>query len=311
MKAQKITYAVLLAAVLLMSVFSMASQAVTTGSITINLSHSQTEASLADVSFRLYYVASAKVGDGGINYEWISPYDESNIELGDLQDASLPIHLAFFSQSNDLPFTEKSTDENGVLVFSNLRAGLYLVVFATGEYTSSPFLVSVPNYDSVKKEWDYDVDASPKISDDDVTDVVPDTYISVIKEWQGAMDHPGSVTVVLLRDYKEYKKIQLNELNNWHYRFDDLPKNHVWNVVEMQVPDGYTVSYETSSNTVTIINKSDKADEPTSEGQTKPEEDKLVQTGQLNWPVPVFATLGLLLFGIGWAMLNINRRETE
>jgi len=33
--------------------------------------------------------------------------------------------------------------------------------------------------------------------------------------------------------------------------------------------------------------------------ETKP---KLPQTGQLNWPIPVLAVLGLLLFSAGWAM---------
>ena len=45
------------------------------------------------------------------------------------------------------------------------------------------------------------------------------------------------------------------------------------------------------------------------ESTTKPEE--LIDTGQLNWPVPVFSVAGLLLFSIGWAMLNLGKREEE
>ena len=33
-----------------------------------------------------------------------------------------------------------------------------------------------------------------------------------------------------------------------------------------------------------------------------PDDPKLPQTGQLNWPVPVFTVLGLLLFAIGWLL---------
>ena len=137
-----------------------------------------------------------------------------------------------------------------------------------------------------------------------------ETYISVVKKWETNKSHPASVTVVLLRDYEEYAKIQLNESNNWYYRWDDLSADHVWSVVEENVPDGYTVSYVTSSNTVTIINKSEDKSETT----TKPsdgEDDKLVQTGQLNWPVPVCAIAGLLLFSIGWAVLNFGKKESE
>ena len=37
----------------------------------------------------------------------------------------------------------------------------------------------------------------------------------------------------------------------------------------------------------------------------------LEQTGQLNWPVPVLSIAGLLLFSIGWAMLNLGKKEEE
>ena len=35
----------------------------------------------------------------------------------------------------------------------------------------------------------------------------------------------------------------------------------------------------------------------------------LIDTGQTNWPVPVFAIAGLLLFSLGWAMLNLGKKE--
>lgn len=47
--------------------------------------------------------------------------------------------------------------------------------------------------------------------------------------------------------------------------------------------------------------------EPTT--PTTPTDPKLPQTGQLNWPVPLLALLGLLLFSIGWA-LRFGKRET-
>ncbi|MBQ2812426.1 MAG: hypothetical protein IJE63_04175, partial [Clostridia bacterium] len=115
---------------------------------------------------------------------------------------------------------------------------------------------------------------------------------------------------------------------------------------------GYTVSYETSSNTVTIINTADDSTEetttssvnqtqpvtppdstvpggttlpgetalPSQDGTTTPDKpdnetttkpDELIDTGQLNWPVPVLAIAGLLAFSIGWTMLNLGKKETE
>lgn len=292
------------------------------GSVTLRVTDSETDIPLKNVAFRLYFVARAYESGNSIRYELIPPYDESKIGIDDLQDASLPIHLAYFAESRSLPYTEKSTDENGVLVFEDLTPGLYLIVPAQeieGCYMPSPFVVSVPEYDTVNKTWVFDVDASPKIIGG-VVDGDEDTYISVVKKWKTEKEIPEKITIVLLRDFKEFAKIELNEDNNWHYRWDGLSKDFVWSVVESQVPDGYKVSYETSSNTVTIINKyNEEGTTEPGEGTTRPSDgeedddgkDDLADTGQLNWPIPVFAVAGLLLFSIGWAVLNFGKKENE
>ncbi len=320
MKAKKLTSVV---AILMMFVLCVLPLTLTAtallnknGSITLNLTDSENEKSLANVPFRLYFIANAYESGNGIRYELIPPFDEANVDTDDLQDSSLPVHLAYFAISENQPYTEKTTDEKGVIVFDNLEIGLYLVVPVQNKedtYITSPFVISVPNYDYENQKWSYDIDASPKILDGDGNEDGAETYISVVKKWDTDTSYPESITVVLLRDFQEYEKIQLNESNNWYYRFDNLSENHIWNIVEENVPDGYTVYYETSSNTVTIINKSEK---PQEEGTTNPpeeetEEDKLVQTGQLNWPVPVCSISGLLIFSIGWAVLNFGKKESE
>lgn len=40
----------------------------------------------------------------------------------------------------------------------------------------------------------------------------------------------------------------------------------------------------------------------TPEKPVTPTDSKLPQTGQLNWPIPVFAVLGMCLFLVGWAL---------
>lgn len=297
-------------------------------SITLNIRDTQTGVPVHDMSFRLFFVATAYETADGIDFKLVPPYVEAGVDLKNLQDSYLPIHLAYFAASRSLEFAEKSTDKNGVVVFDKLTPGVYLVVpsqAAEDRCSVSPFVVSVPEYDRESKLWTYDVGASPKINGD-IDGEGKDTYISVVKKWETDGEIPESITVVLLRDFREYAKIQLNEDNDWHYRWDGLSKNHVWNVVESIVPDGYTVSYETSSNTVTIINRDteegttepgiEPGTEP-GEGTTRPSDggedddgkDDLADTGQLNWPVPVLATAGLLLFSIGWAVLNLGKKE--
>ena len=324
MKAKRL--AALIALIMTFAVFALTlspSAAALTdkqGSITLNVKDVQTDAPLADTAFRLYFFAKAydKVGD--IGYELIDPYGEANADISDLQDAYLSVHLAYFAESRGLPCTEKKTDADGILVFDKLDAGLYLIVpveNAEGKYVSSPFIIAVPEYDSYEKSWNYNVGATPKI-DGGADDSGKDTYISVVKKWETDGEIPESITVVLLRDFKEYAKIELSEDNDWHYRWDKLSREHVWSVVETHVPDGFKVYYDTSANTVTVINKAE------GEGTTKPDEgtslpsdgdddgkDDLIHTGQLNWPVPVCAIAGLLLFAIGWATLNLGKKESE
>lgn len=334
MKIKKLVSLVAILISFAMVAFTLSATAATfldkNGSITIRMTDSQTDTPLKNVAFRLYFVARAYESGNGIRYELIPPYDESKIGIDDLQDASLPIHLAYFAESRSLPYTEKLTDNNGVLVFEDLTPGLYLIVPAQeieGYYMPTPFVISVPEYDTVNKTWVFDVDASPKIIGG-IVDGDEDTYISVIKKWKTYKEIPEKITIVLLRNFKEFEKVELNEDNNWYYRWDGLSKDFIWSVVESQVPDGYEVYYETSSNTVTIINEDDDVDEPstepgtepsTGELTTKPTEitettdpgDDLIHTGQLNWPVPVFAISGLLLFSIGWAILNLGKKESE
>lgn len=48
---------------------------------------------------------------------------------------------------------------------------------------------------------------------------------------------------------------------------------------------------------------------PTEPATTTPPEGNLPQTGQLNWPVPVLAVAGILLFMFGWYLSRTGRKE--
>lgn len=74
-------------------------------------------------------------------------------------------------------------------------------------------------------------------------------------------------------------------------------------------PDGTTNPEETTDYSLTT--KPAGTTKPTSptENTTKPEE--LPKTGQLNWPVPVFSIVGMLLFSVGWVMFNFGKKDEE
>lgn len=357
MKAKKLT-SVIIATLMVFAVFVLTLSPTAAalldqkGSITLHVA-TTTGKPLVGATFRLYYFANAHQSGSGVRYEFVPPYDKANISIGNLQDSYLPVHLAGFAVTRSLPCIEKSADNDGLIVFDDLTPGLYLLVpygNFEGYYMPAPFVINIPEYDKGEQKWEFDIVATPKMLIIDGDADTQSTYISVQKKWETEGEHPKNITVVLLRDLEEFARVQLNDSNNWYYRWDSLPKNYVWNVVEAAVPDGFKVQYETSSNTVTIINKADNTEETTTSAitgtqpgtppdenpsdvtkpgettapsydgtttattipaETTTEQDRLVDTGQLNWPVPVLAIAGLLVFSIGWAMLNFGKKETE
>ncbi|MGM9550205.1 MAG: hypothetical protein ACI3V5_10235 [Faecousia sp.] len=62
--------------------------------------------------------------------------------------------------------------------------------------------------------------------------------------------------------------------------------------------------YDVDANTKMELEKEPK---PTTPPPAKPSGNKLPQTGQLNWPVPVMVVLGLGLFAAGWALRFLKR----
>lgn len=137
----------------------------------------------------------------------------------------------------------------------------------------------------------------------DVTPIDPDpddSSLTVKKEW--ILDDGGkatdSVTVVLLRDGKEYEKVELSDRNNWTLTWTGLSDRYTWTVDEVNVPDGFTAKVDQNGMIFTITND----DKPTDPGDpTDPDEpadpdkptDDVPKTGD-----ETNLTLWLVLLGI-------------
>ncbi len=119
--------------------------------------------------------------------------------------------------------------------------------------------------------------------------------LTVVKTWaeDKAEDRPTSVTVALYKAENEVEKVVLGDWNNWSYTWCDLDANEQWSVLEVDIPLGYTPSYAADGDTVTITNQA-----------------SLIQTGQLNWPIPVLCGVGVLLIGGGVLLLR-KKKENE
>ena len=126
--------------------------------------------------------------------------------------------------------------------------------------------------------------------------VVPDPEdLTVKKVWSDENDkrgiRPYSVTVTLYNGDEAVDKVTLGAWNNWRYTWHDLDGNGDWSVLETGIAKGYTPSYRTNGDVVTITNTA-----------------TLIQTGQLNWPILVLGGLGMLMIFCG---VIVMRKKKE
>lgn len=158
----------------------------------------------------------------------------------------------------------------------------------------------------------------------------PDSVdIAVQKVWK--LDDGGkaadAVTAVLLRDGKEYQRVELNEQNGWTYTWTGLSDKYTWSVSEVNVPDGFTMKVEQNGNVWTITNDDkpitppdttdpdkptnpDKPTEPTTPSKPdKPKDDTPPpQTGDESNLILWLALLGISGMGVMVTLLFSKRK---
>lgn len=131
----------------------------------------------------------------------------------------------------------------------------------------------------------------------DPPDVPSDpVYLTVKKTWSGDEDaldkRPESVGITLYDGKTAVETVWLGDWNNWTYTWSNLDGKGDWGVLEV-VPKGYTPSYSVSGRVITVTNTA-----------------TLIQTGQMNWPVPVLGGLGALMIAFG-AYTMLRKRKND
>lgn len=117
--------------------------------------------------------------------------------------------------------------------------------------------------------------------------------LTVKKVWSdNGKNRPTSVTVALYDGKTQAQTVTLSDSNNWTYTWQQLDGLGDWNVKELQVPKGYRATYQVKGEITTITNTA-----------------SLIQTGQLNWPVPVLAGMGAALLAAGLFLIFGKRKR--
>jgi len=237
-----------------------------TGTICVTLYDSANDKALSGGKLTLYRVAEVKRQNGNLIYEYCGDFYGCGIALGDLTDSTLAGQLQEFLPANAEGIVQ-AVSNDGNVVFDDLELGLYLVVqtkASNGYKPVNPFLVSLPMAEDGK--WNYAVDASPKVGA--YTPTNPDTPPT--PPTPPTPDHPDTPT----------------------------PPDNPDNPVSPGKPDN-PVAPGHPDHPVAPGNP----DNPVAPGHPdNPVMSGLPQTGQLNWPVPVLAVSGVVLFAFGWAL---------
>lgn len=272
--------------------------------------------------FRIYHVADA---DGNLtsafsDYPVIIP-DSGN--AGVWQNAANT--LAAYTSGDNISPDAVGTVTNGCISFSDLEEGIYLVTGDAGRvgdytYTPIPFLVRITDSaDSVTANVKYDRSGGE--------DAPAFSSYTVKKVWSGdtAAERPESVTVRLLHNGNAFDTVTLQESNGWCHTWNRLDADGSYQVIEADVPAGYTVSVSRSGTTFTVTNTANPPDNPDNpdeppEPDTEPsvpeteppadDEPGLPQTGLLWWPVPLLIGLGMVLCVVGLVVAR-NQKTDE
>lgn len=120
----------------------------------------------------------------------------------------------------------------------------------------------------------------------------PET-LTVKKVWSdNGKNRPTSVTVALYNGETKVETVTLSASNNWTYTWQELDGLGEWSVKEINVPAGYKATYKVKGEITTITNTA-----------------SLIQTGQLNWPIPVLSGMGFVLLAVGLFLIFGKRKR--
>lgn len=231
------------------------------------------------------------------------------------------------------PFASGKTGADGTVSLETgkqgLVPGLYLVLGQSHvqdgyRYDAAPFFVLLPEQDREQNEWVYEVVVSAKMEpsklpeNPDKPETVKRKVLKVWKDNGHESKRPEEIQVSLLCDGAVYETVSLNAENDWRYTWETLDANAQWTIVEQEI-EGYQPEISRDGVTFVLTNTYEEdttnppSDTPNPPGNMpntpanpdKPE--KLPNTGQLWWPIPLLLCAGLSFIVIGL----IRRRNAQ
>lgn len=239
-----------------------------------------------------YLIAKATFTSRGIDYVLDDDFAETRLDLDDNIAQSMVDDLVKYAGNNNITGISERSGEDGGVVFDGLTAGVYLIAAKSlpeGFTSFVPFLYFLPHYDYDSLVWIYDGVAEPKI------EYLPPVDVSVKKIWNdNGLNRPDYVSVRLINEDGIYDTVSLSGQNSWKHTWEKLDASKKWSVEETDIPKNYTATYSSEGYEFTVTNT-----------------EKLIQTGQIDWPVPVLLFSGSFLVSAGIVIRLTGRKADE
>ena len=249
------------------------------GSISINL---KGENNIVGAEIQIIQIGKVNIINNNLVFEYIDELNDCNYKLSDENIKNIEVCI----QNKKLNAITKITDNNGKVLFDNLNLGVYYIKQTNKIKNFSqidPILIMLPK--EINNSFEYNIDASPKIEMLDLTD------IKIKKIWNTDKKDKilNHVTIELYKDKEKIETVTLNEENNWEIVIEGLPKSDSYSVKEINLPKGYTVTYNLNEYTFTVTNT-----------------PSLVDTGQITYVYNIILFIGIMLIIVG---IILKRRE--
>ena len=239
----------------------------------LRLSYSYDGTPFEGLQIRIFRVAEVSAyGDFTLTGNFYDlPVDVNHVKTQDEWRELASTFSAYVTANEIAPEYELLTDGEGQATFADLPLGLYLVYMVRADQEDGychfdSFMISVPTLDA-EDNWVYSVESRPK----SVQKVIVPKEISytVSKLWRdegNANKRPQAVTIALYRDGEYVETVVLSEENNWMYTWTVVDDGAIWQAVELNVPEGYTVTLEQNGNCFLVTNSYEGDDDPPDTG---------------------------------------------
>lgn len=248
------------------------------GKVDITLTKKDDNTGIKGAEITLYKVANATEENNNLVFKYSNGFEGCKASLSNLESKTLTSEIINCLNDN-VKGINLTTTANGNVSFKELDLGLYLVKQTKkvkGYLEISPYLIALPKDNN--NTWTYSISSKPKT---EITELID---ISVQKIWNTKISNqndknilPSKVTIELYKENELIDTVTLNEDNNWYYTWLDMEKSDEYIVKEVNIPKGYTATYQQEDNLFIVTNTT-----------------SLVQTGQMTWLVAVIGLLGMI-----------------